>query len=111
GSLNELETAQSFIVRGMPARWETVESLANQLVMLRNLGLDDHYFDDFREEITNLSTPLLKEPAARFYRHNQAVVVVAGDAARVAEGLRRFGTVEVLDPDKEFAIKRSLSAQ
>jgi predicted Zn-dependent peptidase len=111
GSLGELEMAQSYVVRGMPARWETVESLSSQVVMLRNLGLGEHYFDELREEVSALSTPLLKEPASRYYVRSHAVVVVAGDATRIAEGMTRFGAVDVLDPEKEFSIKRSLPAQ
>jgi zinc protease len=111
GSLPELETAQNFIMRGMPTRWETVESLSNQLLLLRTQGQSDRYFDDLRAQIGALSTPVLKVPATRYYPRNRAVVVVAGDAEKIAEGLRQFGPVEVLNPEREFSIKRALSAQ
>jgi zinc protease len=110
GSLEELETAQRYIVHGLPARWETVESLSNQLLLLRTLGQPDRYFDELREQISSLSTPVLKDPASRYYQHNRAALVVAGDADRIAEGLRRFGPVEVLNPEREFSIKRKLPA-
>lgn len=110
GSGNELETAQSYIVYGMPSRWETVESLSNQLLLLRTQRQEDRYFDELREQVTSLSTPVLKIPASRYYQRQQAVVVVAGDAASVADGLRQFGEVAILDPEREFSIKRKLPA-
>ncbi len=111
GSLQELETAQSYIVRGMPTRWETVESLSSQLLLLRTQGQTDRHFDDLREQISNLSTVLLKEPAGRYYQRNLATLVVAGDGDKIAETLRQFGPVEVLDPEREFSVKRKLAPQ
>lgn len=110
GSARELETAQNYIIYGMPARWETVESLSSQLLLLRTQGQSERYFDELREQVSSLTTPVLKDPAARYYQRERAVIVVAGDAAAVAEGLRQFGTVEVLDPEREFSIKRRLAA-
>lgn len=111
GNAEELETAQSYIIRGMPARWETVQSLAGQLMLLRTLGQEDRHFDQLREQVASLSIPLLKEPAARIYQRQHAVVVVAGDAEKIAESLRQFGPVVVLDPEREFSIKRSLQTR
>lgn len=111
GSLQELETAQSYIVRGMPARWETVESLSNQLLLLRTQNQSDRYFDELREEVLNLSTLGLREPAERYYQRKHAILVVAGDADKIAEGLRQFGPVEILNPEREFSIKRKLAAR
>lgn len=109
-SFNELETAQNYIIYGMPARWETVESLSSQLLLLKTHGQSERYFDELREHVSSLSTPVLKVPAARYYQRQRAVIVVAGDAVAVAEGLRQFGTVEVLDPEREFSVKRKLPA-
>lgn len=111
GSSSELEAAQNYIIYGMPARWETVESLSSQLLLLRTQRQSDRYFDELREQVSSLSTPVLKLSAVRHYQRQGAVVVVAGDATTVADGLRQFGSVEVLDPEREFSIKRKLPAK
>jgi predicted Zn-dependent peptidase len=111
GSNDELDCAKNYVIRGMPARWETVESLAQQLIILRTFELSDRYFDDLRESVERLSLESLRETAAMYYRKNRAVVVVAGDANNVAESLRQFGPIQVLDPEREFSIKRKLDAQ
>jgi len=111
GTLQELETAQNYIVRGMPARWETVESLSSQLLLLRTQNQSERYFDDLREQVTSLSTVVLHEPATRYFQRRHATLVVAGDASKIAESLRPLGPVEILDPEREFSIKHKLSAK
>lgn len=110
-TLEELETAQNYIIYGMPARWETVESLSSQLLLLRTQRQSERYFDELREQVSALSVPVLKVPATRYYRRQQAAVVVAGDASKIADGLRQFGPVEVLNPEREFSIKQKLPAR
>jgi predicted Zn-dependent peptidase len=111
GSNDELNTAKNYVIRGMPARWETVESLGSQLLLLRTLAQGDRHFDELRAAVEHLTTQSLKEVASRYYRKEQAVVVVAGDAKAIEESLRAFGTVQVLDPEREFSIKRKLEAK
>lgn len=106
----ELSTAQRFLVYGMPMRWETVDVLGQQLVLLRSLGLSDRHFDELRDQIADAS-PMSLALARQYYERKRAVVVVAGDAAQIAESLRAFGPVEVLDPGREFIVERKLEPQ
>jgi predicted Zn-dependent peptidase len=107
----ELENAKSYLVRGMPARWETVESLAAQLAFLRSQSLPDRHFDELRDAVEKLTVQGLRDTAAQYYRKESAVIVVAGDANAIAESLREFGAVQILDPEREFSIKRKLDAK
>jgi hypothetical protein len=36
-------------------------------------------------------------------------MVIAGDAAVIAESLRSFGNVEIVDPERDFTTVRELS--
>jgi zinc protease len=108
-SPGELETAQNYLVHGMPMRWETVGSLAQQLALLRTLGLSERHFDELRDEIAETS-PQSLALAREFYARSRAVVVVAGDAALVQDDLRALGPVEILDPNTEFTIQKRLEA-
>jgi predicted Zn-dependent peptidase len=108
GDEAELDVAKNYVVYGMPAAWETVDSLARQLILLRTLKQSERHFDELREAVTQLKPDALRAPAARFYRKDRAVIVVAGDADAIAESLRQFGPVQVLDPQREFSIKRKL---
>jgi predicted Zn-dependent peptidase len=111
GDEDELDTAKNYVIRGMPARWETVESLGSQLLLLRTLGQDDRHFDELRNAVEGLSLDALKSTAPRYYRRERAALVVAGDAKAIAESLRDFGPVVVLDPEREFSIKQKLDAR
>jgi predicted Zn-dependent peptidase len=107
----ELDTAKNYVIRGMPARWETVESLSSQLLLLRTLGQGDRHFDELRSAVEGLSVARLKDTAPRYYRREHAAVVIAGDAKAIAESLRDFGPVIVLDPEREFSIKQKLEVK
>lgn len=111
GDEAELDMAKNYLVFGMPAAWETVDSLAKQLILLRTLRQSDRHFDELRDAVARLTPGALRAPAARFYRKDHAVIVVAGDANAIAESLRQFGPVQVLDPEREFSIKRKLDAK
>ena len=71
--------------------------------------LDERWYDDFRDDVRKLNLELLKAVALRRFRAGRGLIVVAGDAARIAEPLRRFGRVSVVDPSSDFVTRRRLS--
>ncbi len=107
----ELQAAQRAIVDGMPAQWETVEGLSGQWLALRNLGLSDAHYDEFRDAVGRATPESVQHVGALHYRRDRAAVVVAGDAELIAKDLTRFGAVQILDPEKDFAIRKRLPAR
>ncbi len=105
----ELDSAQRALVDGMPSRWETVEGLGGYLWNLSQLELPERYYDDVRDAISSVQPEAVRAAASRYYDRKRAVIVVAGDATVIAESLRQYGDVEVLDPTHDFRIERKLT--
>jgi zinc protease len=105
----ELETAEHFLVDGMPIRWEQVQSLASQLTQIRVLGLSIDHYDIFREKIRLATADDVSRVAKGLYRRDRAVVVVAGDGNAIASALTKFGPVSRVDPSQNFRIREQLA--
>jgi len=75
---------------------------------LRVFGLPDDYWDTYRTRITEI-TPTRELAAARAHIDPEhALVVVVGSATDIAESLRRWGPVTVVD--ENGAVKSHLTA-
>jgi len=107
----ELETARRYLIDGMPARWETVEGLADQWLTVFELGLGDDYYDTLRADIARSTPASVEAAASKYYRLDRSVVVVAGDARSVAQDLATHGPVDVLSPEQGFRIRQHLDAR
>jgi zinc protease len=96
----ELADALSFLSGSFPLPMQTTEGLAGKLETLIVHGLPDDYFDHYRESIMAVGAEDVLAAARRLLHPDRAVVVVAGDGARVAPELEALGEgpVEVVDP-------------
>ena len=89
-------------------RTETLGAVADLTVKLAVLGLPDDYFDNYRAAVRQLDTATVHDAAQKYLKIINPVLVVAGDAARVALPLSHFAKVVVIDPEKDFQPGRSL---
>ncbi len=94
----------------LAVRMETIGSIANMVAQLRELDLPDDYWDVYRTALRAVTTGDVDAQAAKLFTPEHALIVVAGDADVVAEPLRRFGDVTVVDPEHEFSVVRTLPA-
>lgn len=94
---DELAAARSYLSDSFPLHIEGAARLAELVSDLRLFGLPDDYWDHFRSEIRGV-TPEQALAAAQAHIHPEsALVVVVGDAEAVAQPLRRWGPVRVID--------------
>jgi zinc protease len=105
---DELERAARFLSDSFAFKMETAGAIADLTSRLLVLGLPDDAYDDYRRAVRNLEPEAVARTASHGYRPGSLVVVVAGDAEVVAKSLARFGAVEVLDPEHDFVIKKTL---
>lgn len=112
GDVSEAETASArrYLSDIFAVRMETVGSVADLVSLTRVFGLPTGYFDAYRAEVRATEPAKVNEIAKGLYTDARAVVVVAGDATVIAEPLRRFGEVTVVDPEKDFAVQKTLPA-
>lgn len=102
-SADEMQTASQYLSDSFLIKLETLGTVAELSAHLAVLGLADDYYDQYRQQVRNLNAAAVEEVAARYYVPGRVIIVVAGDADRIAKPLARFGKVSVVDPEKEFA--------
>jgi len=104
----ENETARRFLSDVFAIRMETIGAVADLAGRLRVLGLPDDYWDEYRAALRSTDTSATNEISKTIFDAEHALIVVTGDADTIAEPLRRFGEVTVLDPEKELQVIKTL---
>lgn len=99
--------ARDFLSDSFPLSIDTPGKIAGMVADLRIFDLPDDYWDGYRSSIGQV-TPEAAHEAARARVHpDQMLVVIVGRAAEIAEGLRQYGQVTVLDDQGE--VKETLA--
>ncbi|HYQ30726.1 MAG TPA: pitrilysin family protein [Polyangiaceae bacterium] len=89
-------------------RTETLGAVADLTVKLAILGLPDDYFDTYRTALRKLDNAAVYEAAQKYFKIKNPVLVVAGDAERIAKPLSHFAKVVVIDPEHDFQPGKTL---
>jgi zinc protease len=109
-SEQEVKDAARFISDSFAMDLERVEGVGNLTERLVTRRLDDGYWDEFRGRVREVTTAQTQAVAQQYFSSDRAIVVVAGDAKSISEGLRRFGPVQVFDPEKDFTMTGKFAA-
>ena len=89
-------------------RMETIGAIANLVTTQRKLELPDAYWDDYRAALRAVTMQAVADESASVLHADRLLIVVAGDADAIAAPLARFGEVTVVDPEREFAVIRTV---
>jgi predicted Zn-dependent peptidase len=109
-TLDEVERATRYLSDSFLFKMETASALSELTARLVVLGLADESYDEYRRAVRDLVPESVAAVASRYYKKNGAIVVVAGDAAKVAKPLARIAPVRVVDPEK-FTIRQTIPKQ
>jgi predicted Zn-dependent peptidase len=101
-SAAEIETASRYLSDSFLFRTETVGALADMTAKLSILSLPDGYYDEYRKAVRSIDAASASAQAGKFFKNERVVIVVAGDAAKLATRLTRFAKVIVIDPQAGF---------
>jgi zinc protease len=93
----ELRDAQRYLSDSFPLKIETPANIAALVAQLRLFGLPDDYWDTFRTQIRQVDAAQALAAARAHIQPDTAVIVVVGKAADVAEPLRAYGDVAIVD--------------
>lgn len=85
----ELESAKRYLVGATALSLDTSSGLADSLDSLLADGLDERYLNDLADRVEAVTRDEVVEAAATWIDRRKAVVVVVGDARRVAKDLER----------------------
>jgi zinc protease len=99
----EIETASRYLSDSFLFKTETAGALADMTAKLGVLSLPDDYFDEYRKAVRNIDGPSAVAKAGKFFSRDHVVMVVAGDAEKLAQRLTHFAKVIVIDPQKAFS--------
>jgi predicted Zn-dependent peptidase len=98
----EVGMASRYLSDSFLFRTETLGAVADLTVKLAVLGLPDDYFDDYRHAVRKLDNGAVYDAAQKYFSIKNPVIVVAGDAARIALPLSHFAKVVIVDPQHDF---------
>ncbi|MEK7405862.1 MAG: pitrilysin family protein [Acidobacteriota bacterium] len=94
-SEEELSTARNFLSGVFVIRLETQEALANQLSVVKLMGLPLEYVEQYTARVWAAAPEEIRAAAARYMNPAQAAIVVVGDGAKILKPLEKFGPVTV----------------
>lgn len=92
----EIEEAKSFLIGNLPARFESLEGLADWMARVVALDLDDGQWDKGPERLKLVNGESVRA-AAQKYVSGKPLVVIVGRPEWLGLYLRDFDTVEVYD--------------
>jgi len=100
-SEEELTLATSYLSGVFPIRYETTAAVATALANLVVYGLDDSYFDTYRQNILSVTTADVLEAAQRHLHPERLRIVVVGDPAQIEQPLAALdaGPVSLYDAE------------
>lgn len=104
----EVSMASRYLSDSFLFRTETLGAVADLTVKLAVLGLPDDYFDTYRSAVRKLEPSTVYDAASKYFKVKNPVMVVAGDAARIAKPLSHFARVVVIDPQNDFQPGKTL---
>lgn len=94
---SELAAAKSYLSGSFALSIQTAGQIAHLVEDSRLFGLPDDYWDTYRSQIEGVSAATALTAARAHIHPETSIVVVVGDGEALAEPLRRWGAVRVVD--------------
>jgi predicted Zn-dependent peptidase len=99
---DELTDMKQYLVDSFPLQIDTSDKIAELVADLRVFGLPDNYWDTFRSQIKKVTSDQAQKAAARYFRPQQAIIVVVGKALAIKDALSAYGSVTIVDTDSNI---------
>ena len=106
----ELANAKNALVGSFPLTVETAPQVAEEVAIVKQLGLPADYLQTYRPRLAAVTPAALEAAARRYVRPEQALVVVVGDGTKLYDRLAKVGPVRVVDPEGHAVTAASLTA-
>jgi predicted Zn-dependent peptidase len=94
-SAEELSNAKNLSAGSFLLHLETQNALADQFVMMRTLGLPNDYLEKFTDRVRAVEPDQVQAAARKYMAAEKSVIVVVGDASKIAKPLEKFGKVTI----------------
>ena len=95
----ELENAKRSIVGGFALQLESPASVLSDMLTLKLYGFPADYWDTYPVKIAAVTAEDVQRVARKYLVMDKLQVVAVGDAAKITEGLKKYGSLELYDTD------------
>lgn len=96
---DEFERQKQTLVGRFPLQVETADAVAAQVANARLLGLASDYVQTYRQRLSAVTAEQAQAAARQGMRADGALIVVVGDATKLAEKLQAIAPVTIVDID------------
>ncbi len=96
---DEFERQKQTLVGRYPLQVETADAVAAQVANARLLGLATDYVQTYRQRLAAVTAEQAQAAARMGMRADGALIVVVGDATKIADRLRAIAPVSMVDVD------------
>ncbi len=93
----ELAFAKDRVIKGFPARFETVGGVAGTLVELVNYDLPSDYFTTYRDKVDSVTQDDLHRVARKYLDPSRMVILIVGDRAKVEPTLKDLPFAKIIN--------------
>ncbi len=97
----ELNDSKSFFAGSFVRYRETPQQVARDLWLIESQGLGADYLDRFLSKIATTTDSDCQELAQNTINSDKMVIVVVGDASKIAEEMERIAPVTVITEQKD----------
>jgi len=94
----ELTDVKNYLSGLYLLRLETQDGLAGQLNNMKTLDLPKDYLDTYTQHVRSVEPDQIQAVAKKYLSPGQSAIIVVGDSSKIADGLKKFGEVNVVKP-------------
>jgi zinc protease len=91
----ELSNTKNYISGVFLIGLETQASLADQVDLVKTMGLPDDYLEMFTTRVRSVEPDKIQAAAQKYLAPDKDTIVVVGDASKIEKSLEKFGAVQV----------------
>jgi zinc protease len=95
----ELADAKSAIVAGFVLGLESAQSVLSRWMEQRDYGFPEDYWDTYSQKVMAITAEDVQRVAKKYVPVDNAQIIAVGDAAKIAELLKKFGPVQEVSPE------------
>jgi zinc protease len=95
----EFDRAKRTIVGGFALQLESPGALLNNIINQKIYGLPADYWDTYPQKIAAITQEEVQRVARKYLDLSRLQIVAVGDASKITDVLKQYGTVEVFDTE------------
>jgi predicted Zn-dependent peptidase len=95
----EFDRAKRTIIGGFALQLESPQTLLNNIITQKVYGLPADYWDTYTQKIAAITPDDVQRVAKKYLDLGRLQIVAVGDASKIADVLKQYGTVEIYDTE------------